>query len=212
MTGGATTTWRLVSLSPLPLWALVGLRHLAQVRVKNRVAVLIDRSASMGFPTRPEGPTRASAAAEALQRFAPGLEGLKDSFNLEVLGFSPELGPVPAEALGAPGSGNRTDLMAALRSLKATDTGGSRKLARPSSSPTAPTTPSCRAVSPRLTEGSGARVSGGTVRVGEPRWSTWRWKTSRSTTSPSSNAVTVDLELRPRARAATSRSFSSGRE
>ena len=34
-----------------------------------------------------------------------------------------------AEALRVPGTGSRTDLMAALRALKATDTGGSRKLA-----------------------------------------------------------------------------------
>jgi len=99
MNAGTTTTWRLVSLSPLPAWALgvltalilagvvlavlglrrepsalrrrlllvlrllagamalffllePGLRQLAQVRVKNRLAVLVDRSASMGFPVR----------------------------------------------------------------------------------------------------------------------------------------------------------------
>jgi hypothetical protein len=146
MNGGTTTTWRLVSLSPLPVWALAvltvlvlagvvlavlglrrepsafrrrvllvlrllagamalffllepGLRQLAQVRVKNRVAVLVDRSASMGFPVRPDGPSRAAAAAEALDRFAPGLEALRDRYQVEVLGFSPELGPVSAEAL-----------------------------------------------------------------------------------------------------------------
>ena len=176
MNAGATTTWRLVSLSPLPAWALVlltvlvlagvvlavlglrrepsalrrrvllvlrllagamalffllepGLRQLAQVRVKNRLAVLVDRSASMGFPVHPDGQTRAAAAAEALDRFAPGLEALRDRYQVEVLGFSPELAPVSSEALRTPGSGNRTDLMAALRALKATDTGGSRKLA-----------------------------------------------------------------------------------
>ncbi|MGZ6078147.1 MAG: glutamine amidotransferase, partial [Myxococcaceae bacterium] len=176
MNGGATTTWRLVSLSPLPAWALglltvlvlagvvlavlglrrepsklrrrlllalrllagamalffvlePGLRQLAQVRVKNRVAVLVDRSASMGFPVRADGQTRAAAAAEALDRFAPGLDALRDRYQVEVLGFSPELAPVSAEALRTPGTGSRTDLMAALRALKATDTGGSRKLA-----------------------------------------------------------------------------------
>ena len=176
MNGGATTTWRLVSLSPLPAWALgvltvavlagvvlavlglrreplalrrrlllalrllagamalffllePGLRQLAQVRVKNRVAVLVDRSASMGFPVRPDGQSRALAVAEALDRFTPGLEALRDRYQVEVLGFSPELGPVSPEALRTPGSGSRTDLMAALRALKATDTGGSRKLA-----------------------------------------------------------------------------------
>ena len=176
MNGGTTTSWRLVSLSPLPVWALAvltvlvvagvvlavlglrrepsalrrrvllvlrllagamalffllepGLRQLAQVRVKNRLAVLVDRSASMGFPVRPDGQSRAAAAAEALDRFAPGLEALRDRYQVEVLGFSPELGPVSAEALRMPGTASRTDFLAALRALKATDTGGSRKLA-----------------------------------------------------------------------------------
>jgi hypothetical protein len=176
MNGSTTTTWRLVSLSPLPAWALAaltvlvlagvvlavlglrrepstqrrrlllmlrlmagamalffllepGLRQLAQVRVKNRMAVLVDRSASMGFPVRPEGQSRAAAAAEALDRFAPGLENLRDRYQVEVLGFTPELGPVSSEALRTAGPANRTDLMGALRALKATDTGGSRKLA-----------------------------------------------------------------------------------
>src|SRR5262249_57644695 len=141
-----------------------------QVRVKNRVAVLLDRSASMGFPAGPEGPTRASAAAEALQHFTPGLEGLKDSLRVEVLGFSRELGPVPADSLSAPGSGNRTDLMAALRSLKSTDTGGTRKLAGAILlSDGADNAELQGGLTPRLTEelrALGFPVS--TVRVGEP--------------------------------------------
>src|SRR5262249_62022900 len=167
MNAGTTTTWRLVSLSPLPAWALgiltalvlagivlavlglrrepstvrgrvllvlrllagamalffllePGLRQLAQVRVKNRLAVLVDRSASMGFPVRPDGPTRAAAAAEALDRFAPGLEALRDRYQVEVLGFSPELGPISSEALRTPGTGSRRSLIDALRALSAT--------------------------------------------------------------------------------------------
>jgi uncharacterized membrane protein len=248
MRGGATTTWRLVSLSPLPLWALVGLgilvllgvvlalmglsrepssfrrrvllvlrllagamalffllepglRQLAQVRVKNRVAVLVDRTASMGFPTRPEGPTRASAAAEALERFAPGLDGLKDSFTVEVLGFSPELGPVPAESLAAPGSGNRTDLMAALRALKATDTGGSRKLAGAILlSDGADNGELQGGLTPKLTEelrALGFPVS--TVRVGEPALVDLAVENVKvDDFAFVRNAVTVDLELHGR--------------
>ena len=100
MRGGTTTTWRLVSLSPLPLWALVGLgilillgvvlavvglsrepsswrrrvllllrllegamalffllepglRQLAQVRVKNRLAVLSTARRAWASPPAP---------------------------------------------------------------------------------------------------------------------------------------------------------------
>lgn len=105
----AIDTWKLVSLSPLAVWALVllgcllalgvalacwgvrreplarrrwamwalpavagilalgfllepGMRRLQVARVKNRVAVLVDRSASMGFAVSPGGPTRARVA------------------------------------------------------------------------------------------------------------------------------------------------------
>jgi uncharacterized membrane protein len=178
-----------------------GLRQLAQVRVKNRVAVLVDRSASMGFPTRPEGPTRASAAAEALQRFAPGLEALKDSFSVEVLGFSPELGPLPAESLAVPGHGNRTDLIAALRALKATDTGGSRKLAGAILlSDGADNAELQGGLTPRLTEelrALGFPVS--TVRVGEPALVDLAVENVKvDDFAFVRNGVTVDLELHGR--------------
>jgi hypothetical protein len=176
MTEGDATAWRLVSLSPLPSWALallvvavamgvllaaaglrrepsvarrlvlLGLRTLAAVaalflllepgvrtmqvaRVKNRVAVLVDRSASMGLPVGPGSGSRNAAVAEALGRFALGLKGLEDRFSVEVLGFEPALGPVSEEIVRTtPAAGSRTDLLGALRALRATDTGGSRKL------------------------------------------------------------------------------------
>jgi uncharacterized membrane protein len=218
MTPGATTAWRVVSLSPLPAWALVGLsglvvlgvalavlglrrepsalrrrlllglrllagamalffllepgfRQLARVRVKNRVAVLVDRSASMGFPSRPDGPTRAAVAAEALERFAPGLEALKDRYLVELYGFDPALSPLSVEQLRASaGTGTRTDLMPALRALKASDTGGSRKLAGAILlSDGADNGELQSGLTPRLSDelgGLGFPVS--TVRVGEP--------------------------------------------
>ncbi|MGO8970238.1 MAG: glutamine amidotransferase [Myxococcaceae bacterium] len=176
MNAADSTAWKLVSLSPLPSWALValavavalgvllaavglrqeaslwrrlallglrtvaavaalflllepGVRTLQVARVKNRVAVLVDRSASMGLPVGPGGGSRSAAVAEALERIAPGLKGLEERFTVELLGFEPALVPVSEEILRtAPALGTRTDLLGALRALRATDTGGSRKL------------------------------------------------------------------------------------
>jgi uncharacterized membrane protein len=176
MTGPDSTAWKLVSLSPLPGWALVllvvavalgvllaslglrrepsrarralllglravagaaalflliepGVRTLQVARVKNRVAVLVDRSASMGLPVAPGGGTRSAAVAEALARVAPGLKALEERFNVELLGFDPALLPVSESVLRTvPAAGARTDLLGALRALRATDTGGSKKL------------------------------------------------------------------------------------
>ncbi len=167
--------WKLVSLSPLPLWALVllgvgltlgialaawgvrkepsrarkvllwvlrvgagvaalffllepGVRLLQVARMKNRVAVLVDRSASMGFPSEPGGPTRSAQVADFLERAAPGLAALQDRFTVEVYGFDPELSPVTAALLrGEPPRAGTTDILAALRSVAA-GSQGSRKL------------------------------------------------------------------------------------
>jgi uncharacterized membrane protein len=106
-----------------------GVRTLQVARVKNRMAVLVDRSASMGLPVAPGGGTRTAAAAEALARMAPGLKALEERFNVEVLGFEPALVPVSEAVLrSTPAQGARTDLLGALRALRATDTGGSKKL------------------------------------------------------------------------------------
>jgi hypothetical protein len=169
-------TWKLVSLSPLPmaalgallvalalgvglacwgvrrearararwlLWGLrlvaglcalffllePGLRRLQVARVKNRVAVLVDRSASMGFPVSPGGPTRSEAVAQALDALAPQLDALKDRYAFEVSGFDPELAPVSADALRTqPPTAGRSDLFAALRAAEAGQGGGARKL------------------------------------------------------------------------------------
>jgi hypothetical protein len=135
--------WKLVSLSPLPAWALAllglglllgvglaawgvrrepsrarrvtlwalralagvaalffllepGVRQLQVARMKNRLAVLVDRSASMGFPVESGGQSRAQAAAAFLQRAAPGLQALQDRYTVEVYGFDPELSPTSA--------------------------------------------------------------------------------------------------------------------
>jgi uncharacterized membrane protein len=167
--------WKLVSLSPLPTWALVllgvglvlgialaawgvrrepsrgrkvllwvlrvgagvaalffllepGIRHLQVARMKNRVAVLVDRSASMGFPGEPGGPTRSAQVADWLEKAAPALAALQDRFTVEVYGFDPELAPVSAATLRAePPRAGTTDLLSALRSAGA-GAQGTRKL------------------------------------------------------------------------------------
>jgi uncharacterized membrane protein len=106
-----------------------GLRRLQVARVKNRVAVLVDRSASMSFPTEPRGTSRNEAVAHALETLAPQMEGLKDRYAFETYGFDPELGATNVEGLRAqPPRSSRTDLFAALRAIKAGESGGTRKL------------------------------------------------------------------------------------
>jgi uncharacterized membrane protein len=173
----AFDTWKLVSLSPLPLWSLValgiatlsgvvlavlsvkkepsarrrwtlwvlralagicalffllepGLRRLQVARMKSRIAVLVDRSASMGFPVESKGQTRSAATADALDTLAPEMDALRDRYAFELYGFDPELSPVtPQSVRNQPPRGGRTDLLAALRAA-ATGQGGStaRKL------------------------------------------------------------------------------------
>lgn len=174
----AQNTWKLVSLSPLPSWALLllflaigagvvlaclglrrepdarrrallwglrvlagccalffllepALRNLQVARARNRVAVLIDRSASMNFPVEPSGPTRSAQVADALEAFGPQFEAMKDRYAFDVYGFDPELAPVTADTLrNTPARAGRSDLLAALRALKAGDSSSSsRKLA-----------------------------------------------------------------------------------
>ncbi len=169
-------TWKLVSLSPLPLAALgalvialvlgvvlacwgvrreaarprrwllwtlrvlagicalffllePGLRRLQVARVKNRVAVLVDRSGSMGFPVEPRGISRNDTVAKALESLAPQMKSMEDRYAFETWGFDPELSPVTVEALRTePPHASRTDLFAAIRAIKAGDSGGARKL------------------------------------------------------------------------------------
>lgn len=105
-----------------------GLRRLQLASVKNRVAVLVDRSASMGFPVEPGGVTRAAAVAELLERGAPQLDALRERFSLEFYGFDPELSPVSTGQLkGDPPRAGRTDLLGALRAATSGDPGGSGK-------------------------------------------------------------------------------------
>ncbi len=176
MDAAAVDSWKVVSLSPLPSWALAvlvvavlvaaglacwgvrreamkarrlvlwglrglaavcalffllepGLRRLQVARVKNRVAVLVDRSASMTFPVSVGGVSRSQAVADALGALTPQMEALKDRFSFEILGFDPELSPVSQKDLETtPARGARTDLLSTLRSLKASEGTSARKL------------------------------------------------------------------------------------
>ncbi|NVJ14601.1 glutamine amidotransferase [Myxococcus sp. AM010] len=166
--------WKLVTLSPLPPWALVllalglalgvalaawgvrrepsrgrrvllwalragaglaalffllepGIRHLQVARMKNRVAVLVDRSASMSFPAEVGGRTRSEEVADFLERAAPRLGELQDRFTVELYGFDPELAPMTPEALKTPARAGTTDLLAAVRAAAGAGQ-GSRKL------------------------------------------------------------------------------------
>jgi uncharacterized membrane protein len=167
--------WRLVSLSPLPLWALValvvlvivggglaawgvrkeaalarrvtlwtlrglaalaalffllepGIRRMQVAQVKNRVAILVDRSASMAFPSAAGQQSRSVAVADYLDSIAPQLDTLKERFNIELYGFDPELAPVTPEVLRTqPPRAGRTDILSALRSVKAGGQGTGQK-------------------------------------------------------------------------------------
>ncbi len=166
--------WKLVSLSPLPTWALAllvvavvvgavlailgvrrepsaarrwtlwslralaalvaiflllepGVRDVLVARAKNRVAILVDRSASMEFPVARGDRTRTVASADALASLAAQMEQLGDRFVFETYGFDPELSPVTPELLAAePARGGSTDLLSAMRAAQAG--GGGRKL------------------------------------------------------------------------------------
>ncbi len=106
-----------------------GLRKVQVARVKNRVAVLVDRSASMTFPVAAGKQSRSQAVAESLAALAPQMDAMKDQFAFEVVGFDPELSPISVKTVETePARGNKTDLLSTLRSLKASEGTSARKL------------------------------------------------------------------------------------
>jgi uncharacterized membrane protein len=167
--------WRLVSLSPLALWALVllslmvllgaglaawgvrkessvarrvllwtlrilagvaalffllepGIRRMQVAQVKNRIAILVDRSASMSFPAGTAKKSRSTVVADYLESIGPALEGLQDRFTVETYGFDPELSPMSVDVLrNQPARAGRTDLLSALKTLKAGAQGAGQK-------------------------------------------------------------------------------------
>jgi uncharacterized membrane protein len=107
-----------------------GVRNLQVAHVKNRIAVLVDRSASMNFPASPGGKSRLLEVADYLESVSSQLSALQDRFTIEYYGFDPELAPVTPQTLRAhPARGPRTDLLSALRSVKSGDqTSAAKKL------------------------------------------------------------------------------------
>jgi hypothetical protein len=79
--------WLLLALRAVAALALVALllepgqRLMQTTRVKNRVAVLLDRSGSMGFPASPGGETRLEAARRLLAASSSGLSELAARFS-----------------------------------------------------------------------------------------------------------------------------------
>jgi hypothetical protein len=61
------------ALAALLLLAEPALRVVQTTRVRNRLAVLVDRSRSMNFPVEPGGETRVQAAARFVAASRPGL-------------------------------------------------------------------------------------------------------------------------------------------
>jgi len=105
-----------------------GIRNLQVAHVKNRIAVLVDRSASMSFPAAPGGKSRVAEVADYLDSVSSQLASLQDRFTIEYYGFDPELAPVTAETLRSqPARGPRTDLLSALRSVKSGEQGSASK-------------------------------------------------------------------------------------
>ncbi|HKD40024.1 MAG TPA: glutamine amidotransferase [Myxococcaceae bacterium] len=96
-----------------------GVRNLQVAHVKNRIAVLVDRSASMNFPAVPGGKSRLSEVADYLESVSSQLSALQDRFTIEYYGFDPELAPITPQTLRSQAArGPRTDLLSALRSVK----------------------------------------------------------------------------------------------
>ena len=104
---------------------------LQTARVRNRFAVLVDASRSMGFPVEPDGPTRAAAAAAALRDGRRTLDGLADRVDVEWYAFGGDVAPAdPAEAMkGIPPRAGATDVLGALEAVASGAGGSSRKLA-----------------------------------------------------------------------------------
>ncbi|HET7754573.1 MAG TPA: glutamine amidotransferase [Anaeromyxobacteraceae bacterium] len=98
-------------------------------RVKNRLAVLVDVSRSMAFPTEAGGPSRASAAAEFIRDNRAALERLGDRVTLEWYAFSGDVTASDPATLGraARADGATTDLLGALSSVA--QGGSGRRLA-----------------------------------------------------------------------------------
>jgi uncharacterized membrane protein len=104
---------------------------LQTARVRNRFAVLVDASRSMGFPLDGDGPTRSAAAAAFVEDHRRELERLSERADVEWYSFGEDVAPSDAAdaARGIPPRAGRTDILSALRAVASGAGGSTRKLA-----------------------------------------------------------------------------------
>ncbi|HET7824719.1 MAG TPA: glutamine amidotransferase [Anaeromyxobacter sp.] len=103
---------------------------LQTARVRNRFAVLVDASRSMGFPVEPDGPSRSAAAGKLLSSARAALDRLADRADVEWWAFGSDVAPAdPAEVTkGIPPRAGATDILGALKGV-ASGSGSTRRLA-----------------------------------------------------------------------------------
>lgn len=108
-----------------------GVRLLQTARVRSRLAVIVDSSASMQLPTAAKGSSRAAEAAAWLQRVSPQLAELESDYSLEYYQFDGSLQAIEGGSAraGLESVGETTDLLPALRTLSQSSAQGGRKLA-----------------------------------------------------------------------------------
>ena len=119
------------ALAALFLVVEPALRVVQTTRVRNRLAVMVDRSRSMNFPVEPGGETRVAAAARFLAGSRQGLEALSAEATVEGWGFARDAWPADLAALSRPepATGGATDLLGALRAAAGSSGAPGRRLA-----------------------------------------------------------------------------------
>lgn len=124
---------RFVAMAAVVFVALEpALRTLQLARVKERLVLLVDSSASMAFPTKLSGATRAAGAASWLRAVQGELDELGRTHAIEVHRFDRDVVSADRRALAegaSPSDGPTTDLLGALRTISAPGAGGGKKLA-----------------------------------------------------------------------------------
>ncbi len=128
--------WSLLALRTISMLAALfvvlepGVRLLQTSKVRSRLAILVDGSASMQLPTAAKGSSRSAEAAAWLSAVAPRLAALESDYSLEYYRFDEALTPIEGSAAqaGIDADGESTDILGALRSLGGTSQAG-RKLA-----------------------------------------------------------------------------------
>jgi len=85
--------------------------------VRSTVAVLVDGSASMGLPVRPDGPTRAETADRWFERRGRWWSGLTERFDVERFVFGEALRPMDPDGAAEP-TDTATDVARVLEAVR----------------------------------------------------------------------------------------------